>query len=68
MPFLFKQWGAWIALSQAEQDEAIDTAAIDWTHNLGDDDDSARVGKKTAGRTLDGREWNEFPSLEKVRS
>lgn len=25
---------------------------------------SARVGKKNAGRLLDGREWNEFPTVE----
>lgn len=25
-----------------------------------------RVGKKAAGRLLDGREWNEFPQTQEV--
>jgi protein gp37 len=28
---------------------------------------SARVGKKAAGRLLDGREWNEFPDAQRCR-
>jgi hypothetical protein len=26
---------------------------------------AARVGKRAAGRLLDGREWNEFPAVAK---
>jgi protein gp37 len=50
VPFLFKQWGQWLPDSQ---NQAIigpsgDTQAI-------------RVGKKAAGRLLDGRTWGQFP-------
>ena len=40
MPFLFKQWGAWISVTP---------------------DEFQRVGKKAAGRLLDGRAWDELP-------
>ena len=54
--FLFKQFGEWAPEALAMRDcwdadewhEWPDAAAI-------------RVGKKAAGRLLDGREWNEFP-------
>ncbi len=60
--FHFKQWGEWIDNSNVNSD---------WWNNGGFDKvrDSTnvenvtvhRVGKKVAGRLLDGREWNEFP-------
>jgi protein gp37 len=59
--FHHKQWGEWVALSQAEQDESLHTGTIDWTHNLGDDDDLSRVGKKNAGRLVDGILHDAFP-------
>lgn len=47
VPFLFKQWGEW-------------TTA---TANMGVGDGlMSRVGKKAAGRLLDGREWNGVPA------
>jgi protein gp37 len=46
VPFFFKQWGEWIC-------DAIDP---DDRHPL-----FRKVGKKAAGRLLDGREWNEWP-------
>lgn len=30
-------------------------------HHFDDDTWAARIGKKNAGRLLDGREWNEMP-------
>lgn len=72
VPFLFKQWGEWIAegmsmptppekmpslesrrwvADDAEDDRYTKTAAPVW-----------RLGKKAAGRLLDGRTWDEFPT------
>lgn len=57
--FHFKQWGSWEPFSLAP---APDTPEIDpsW-HDWGNGDFSARVGKKLAGRLLDGRTWDGFP-------
>lgn len=66
VPFLFKQWGEWRHLQQFTTGELMKLSqsypAHDWTANF--HDISARVGKKVAGRLLDGREWNEFPTIE----
>lgn len=49
VPFFFKQWGEWLPGGQDSPNEinCMDTPV--------------RIGKKRAGRLLDGREWNEFP-------
>jgi len=60
VPFFFKQWGEWLP---GEQDGAT-TAAIGTILNCGDA--PIKVGKKAAGRLLDGREWSEFPAGVKV--
>lgn len=72
LPFLFKQWGEW---GPAEQHENLSTAIQPGVISFSGDfspgfhrdrpsDDAliVRVGKKAAGRMLDGREWNEFPA------
>lgn len=52
-PFLFKQWGEWASVSEAEGEGA---------HFHFEDGATVRkVGKHAAGRLLDGREWSEFP-------
>lgn len=51
VPFFFKQWGEWAP--------AFSAPAI----RAGNYDYIKRVGKKRAGRILDGREWNEFPQV-----
>lgn len=70
VPFFFKQWGVWwpsnyqprspewIAASRAS------TAGMSLTYN-GNTASMFKVGKKTAGRLLDGREWNEFPEVSR---
>lgn len=63
VPFFFKQWGEFLPASQAVQIGGFPVAETDWMYNLGDDDDAARVGKKIAGRLLDGRTWDEFPKV-----
>ena len=69
VPFHFKQWGEWAADSYAVGalpdrctyvGEVIDA---DWnTHGLPFRQRMRRVGKKVAGRELDGRTWDEEPS------
>ncbi|MDD5501716.1 MAG: DUF5131 family protein [Candidatus Omnitrophica bacterium] len=60
IPFFFKQWGEWLHVTQGatplpvEQVDGI--RAFDFL-----DGQAVRIGKKQAGRMLDGREWNEFP-------
>lgn len=50
VPFFFKQWGSW------------DADALIYTDMQGRcPPPDMRVGKKRAGRLLDGREWNELP-------
>lgn len=56
VPFVFKQWGSWApywALNR--KGGAPDSQQFD------DGTYMFRVGKKEAGRTLDGREWNQAP-------
>ena len=50
VPFLFKQWGEWMPDSQ--------NPAVSAPH---DPNGAIRVGKKAAGRLLDGRTWDGFP-------
>jgi protein gp37 len=62
VPFFLKQWGEWAPSDRgeligvdpeiAEHDCAFDATAAERM---------ARVGKKAAGRMLDGREWNDMP-------
>jgi protein gp37 len=56
--FLFKQWGDWSpygttgeVITGASRADFADLPAVHYH----------RVGKKKAGRLLDGREWNELP-------
>lgn len=71
VPFLFKQWGEyapWIRQSNREV-SPVDLIWIDRDgsrYGLEGNDLTAirRVGKKSAGRLLDGREHMEFPSFE----
>lgn len=62
VPFFFKQWGEWyphypLGTKQAER-------GLTWTAPWDDGQQMWRVGKKRAGRLLDGREWNELPAVE----
>jgi protein gp37 len=51
VPFLFKQWGEWLPDNQ--------NPAVSAPH---DPNGAIRVGKKAAGRELDGRTHDEFPN------
>lgn len=68
VPFFFKQWGEWApALSGTwfhplhDGPQFTPQAGGGSTHDFGDGFGAVRVGKKAAGRLLDGREWNEYP-------
>ena len=68
VPFFFKQWGEWaprdgkrIKLNQKYRFVWWDNddPKEGWIASSGEQ--SVRVGKKKAGRFLDGREWNDLP-------
>jgi protein gp37 len=76
VPFFFKQWGEWVPASESDDaDSMLCRISMDGTRgNLVTLNSEqwkhaslmARVGKKKAGRLLDGREWNEFPTAAEV--
>ncbi len=55
VPFLFKQWGEWVSVTEVEGAGAH--------HTFPDGRTVRRVGKKRAGRSLDGVEHNGFPEV-----
>ncbi|RAO26508.1 hypothetical protein PSN13_06536 [Micromonospora saelicesensis] len=71
VPFFFKQWGqyrpggdparpcSWIAADGTEQPGWAGTS-----HTVA----MVRVGKKAAGRVLDGRTWDEYPAIAEAVS
>jgi protein gp37 len=59
VPFLFKQWGEWIDHDQLGVD-MLGTEASP-LHNFGNCDVSVRLGKKAAGRLLDGCTHDGYP-------
>jgi protein gp37 len=77
VPFLFKQWGEWCPRGP----ESLGYPCVDGVPRIrltdaggngsdlsasgGNDCWMNRAGKKSAGRLLDGREWNEFPEVAK---
>jgi protein gp37 len=68
--FFLKQWGEWVPLHalQSEGPEAVINAGgrnVSGSIDLQDYSCARmfRVGKKAAGRLLDGREHNEFPAI-----
>lgn len=75
VPFFFKQWGAWTPGENVERSTGVvdgscfvDGQWMPSRENLAqtdghrdDEPDLYRVGKKAAGRLLDGRTWDEVP-------
>lgn len=76
VPFFFKQHGEWLATEFCDDDMAMipskrtvyvrpDGSFHDGAHGIdffGGEEETAWVGKKAAGRLLDGRTWDEVPS------
>jgi protein gp37 len=54
VPFFFKQWGEWL-----HDDEALCPGECSIGYHA--QGDMLRIGKRRAGRELDGRTWEEFP-------
>lgn len=76
VPFLFKQWGEWTPGENVERQtgvvETADLFAGKWMFgkenlanygHVDDEPDLYRIGKKAAGRHLDGRTHDEFPEV-----
>lgn len=58
VPLFFKQWGEFHFLPKAlaDRNKHTDVPVGDGSHHR-----MFKVGKRSAGRLLDGREWNEMP-------
>lgn len=64
--FFFKQWGEWIADGHPiAEDEGLGTCGGPEITTIIDTPSYYRVGKKRAGRELDGRTHDEFPEASK---
>lgn len=63
--FLFKQWGEWVSVSEVDGAPLGGAAGFHTFEGLPIEDHNGRVvkrvGKKKAGRTLDGFTYTEFP-------
>ncbi len=74
VPFFFKQWGGWQIDGQPSDADEVVRLCLEnpkgrWvgpngekTHTGWDTVHMSPIGKKAAGRLLDGRTWNEFPT------
>lgn len=64
VPFFFKQWGEWApAIGKAVTHRWDGEALRQFEGGRVDGAGMARVGKKAAGRLLDGRTWDEMPEV-----
>jgi protein gp37 len=69
VPYFFKQWGEWIHELHPAVQSPIQQYRLDDEYVYPTDDGDyqglymARVGKKAAGRELDGRTWDEMPEV-----
>lgn len=73
VPFLFKQWGEWAphrTVAGGDEGRDVRRGHVRYLQGDGREPDGhfrrgdaavARIGKKVAGRLLDGREWNGYP-------
>ena len=65
-PFFFKGWGELVTENQSPEDIVLpghSTIPHGWKGRKYEDS-VYRVGKRRAGRLLDGREWNEVPEVK----
>ena len=65
-PFFFKSWGEWVTENQSPEDILLpgqSTMPHGWKGRKYEDS-VYRVGKRRAGRLLDGVEHNEFPEMQ----
>lgn len=71
IPFFFKQWGSWAQVRYPDYgrkgDRLIFAGATSWDRERERAIYVREVGKKRAGRELDGRTWDEMPVTERER-
>jgi protein gp37 len=60
IPFHFKQWGNWTPAPGREVDGSGHRSRTIWTTD-GEQQILVNIGKKRAGRVLDGQTWDGFP-------
>ena len=72
VPFHFKQWGEWspnVIVDDEKSHKMYQYATGLTVKTFGGEVPIAlrmkHVGKKAAGRLLDGREWNEYPEIQR---
>lgn len=73
VPFLFKQWGEWVYPRYADPETSFDEHLharrgqvwTPWANQGRTGYDILHLGKKRAGRLLDGRTWDQFPQPER---
>lgn len=66
VPFFFKQWGEWFPTSQGRYNEHwLNCDFNDDVPRILNDGKTPmwKIGKKKAGRILDGRTWDEVPTI-----
>ncbi len=79
VPFFFKQWGAWspvwytpdgerhyLKLVNTDRERIVTADDVRPIHDGSHAVNMVRVGKKAAGRELDGRAWDEYPCGREV--
>jgi protein gp37 len=66
VPFFFKQWGEWEPVPGHECVHIKNDKDFQKLKFSPDGNISRKVGKKKAGRLLDGIEWNQFPEKSNV--
>ena len=72
MAYFFKQWGEWLPMSEYDPftHGPCEKYKHGWAWLAGERNADElpmsvfALGKKRAGRMLDGREWNEFPEVQ----
>src|SRR5690606_27082564 len=67
IPFFMKQRGDWLPTGQRTGNPALDHSG-EWLSRYEFNGSHYRVGKTRAGRSLDGRTWDESPALDAVCS
>jgi protein gp37 len=63
VPFFFKQWGEWEPLMLATEPGASGHTIQPGDRDWGDGYFSRKVGKRRAGRSFQGRTWNDMPEV-----
>lgn len=72
VPYFFKQWGEWLPFDRQIGKgyfSCSDGAPVEietlmkHSHEIWEGTGIIKLGKKAAGRLLDGREWNEYPEV-----